>query len=203
MSVSMEASWYLEKGFTLGHAGYFAPRPPMGPPPRSALPDPVSTKTTKLHFTGHDNPRHHSDGFYRPGASAIAGSSGDRLPAGPQAPMRGSVAKAAADYNKPGDETEVEEIYFTKSPGEPLHGTQFLRVVPNDNFTRMGWEQPGVAFDGLIDREVRQWILPFTNIADFSANREQWHSRWMQAGICRSWQGSDHGSSVLRNMVFT
>ena len=122
-------------------------------------------------------PRHHSDGFYRPGASG------------------GSVAKAATDYNKPGDEREVEEIYFAKSPGEPLHGTQFLQVVPNDNFTRMGWEQPDVAFDGLIDREVRQWILPFTNIADFSANREQWHSRWMQAGICRS--------SVLRNMVLT
>ena len=158
----------------------------MGPPPRSALPDPVSTQTTKLHFTGHDNPRQHSDGFYRPGASAIAGSSGDRLPAGPQAPMRGSVAKTAAAYNNPGDDAEVEEIYFTKSPGEPLHDTQFLWVVPNDNFTRMGWEQPGVAFEGLIDREVRQWILPFTNIADFSSNREQWHSRWMQAGICRS-----------------
>ena len=50
----------------------------------------------------------------------------------------------------------------------------------------MGWEQPGVAFDGLIDRKVKQWILPFANIADFLANHEQWHSRWMQARICRS-----------------
>ena len=27
---SMEGPWYLERGFTLGHAGYFALRPPMG-----------------------------------------------------------------------------------------------------------------------------------------------------------------------------
>ena len=49
--------WYLERGFALGHAGRFPPRPPMGPPPRNVLPDPVSTQPTKLHFTGHDNTR--------------------------------------------------------------------------------------------------------------------------------------------------
>ena len=54
---------------------------------------------------------------------------------------------SAAAFHNPGADTEVEEVYFTKNAGEPLHG----------------------------------------HLSEFSASREQWHSRWMKAGICRSW----------------
>ena len=101
--------------------------------------------------------------------------------------MRSSVAKAAAAYHSPEADTDVEEVYFIRSPGEALHGTQFLRVLPSDEFTRMGCKKPGYVFEGLIDREVRQWVLSYSNISDFSQDREQWRSRWMKEGICRSW----------------
>ena len=29
--------------------------------------------------------------------------------------------------------------------------------------------------------------IPYPNIAAFADYREQWHSRWMKEGICRSW----------------
>ena len=38
------------------------------------------------------------------------------------------------------EETEVEDAEFFAKPGEPLHGTQFQRIVTDDDFTRLGWE---------------------------------------------------------------
>ena len=156
--------WFLERGFTRGYAGCFAPRPPKGPPPRSVLPEPASSQTTKLHFAGRDDPRQQSDGYYRPGASAVAGSFGDRLPvnSAPMVPMRGSVARAAAAYHSPEADTDVEEVYFTSNAGEPLHGTQLPGRCGDQVYP---WEKPGYVFAGLIDREVKQWILPYPSIS--------------------------------------
>ena len=156
--------WYLEKGFTIGHAGCFAPRPSTGPPPRSALPEPASSKTSRLHFTGRDQAKQQSDGYQRPGAFATAGSSGNWLQTASKPPVRGSVDKSAAAYHSPEADIDVEEVYFTRSPGEPFHGTQFLRVPVKDEFTRMGWEKPGYVFEGPLDREVKEWIHPYPTL---------------------------------------
>ena len=125
--------WFLERGFTQ----YYAPRLPKGPPPRNVLPEvqPSSSKTTKLHFTGPQRDRYQVDG-YAPRAIANAGSSTDRAPntlpvKAPPAPIRGSVARAAAvSHNVSDAETEMEEILFKAHPGE--------HSMENDNFTRMG-----------------------------------------------------------------
>ena len=90
-------------------------------------------------------------------ALAVAGSSTDRLPI-KAAPMKGSVARAAAAYHSPKADTDIEEVYFTSNPGELLHGTQFLREVPADRFTRMGCEKPGCGFAGLVFQHVRSIV---------------------------------------------
>ena len=120
-----------------------------------------------------------------PGASAVAGSSTNRLPDNTP-PLRGSIARAAVAHYAPEADTEVEEVSFQDDPKQPLYGTQFFREATNPRFTRMGWEQPGHCLPGLLTREVNQWILPYANIAQFSEQR-QWHSRWMVDCICKSW----------------
>ena len=40
------------------------------------------------------------------------------------------------------DKAEVEVVEFSAKLGEPLHGTQFQRIVTDDGLTRMGWEHP-------------------------------------------------------------
>ena len=136
-----KAPWFFERGFT----------------------------RAKLHFTGPEHDRYQVDG-YTPVATATAGNSTDRgvatLPVKAlPAPLRGSVARAAVSYDAPDAETEMEEVTFKADPGEPFHGTQFLRSVANDRFNRMGWEKPGMVFAGFIDREVNQWILLAANLA--------------------------------------
>ena len=97
----------------------------------------------------------------------------------PPAPLRGSVACAAAlSYNARDAETEVEEVVFKADPGELLHGTHFLRAT-NDKFSRMGWEKPGTVFAGFVDREVNNWIFTCSQPCPIFANRESWHAKWI------------------------
>ena len=136
--------WNLERGY---FTKYYAPSPSQGPP-QQVLPEPTSTKTTKLGFTGV---------YYDP----------------PKSKQHGTGSASAAGYDAPDAVTEVEEINFTANPGEPLHGTQFMRSVSDDSFTRMGWEKPWHVWQNCVVREVNQWILPLfmcPNIVFYTTN---------------------------------